>query len=371
VHMRNLVLILMAALEVTFGHEASAQCFKLRVIRNVVSVKEVALAKGKCPRNTIAKSSLRGSDGTNAPSIYGDGSAGAFSNSAVLTFSEPNPQFSTFSNSGTLTIPSGAVIRISGDFINTGTINIKTAAYPGYEDLASTSGAIVPMQQPPIAGLGRSAAGNGEFGADGTDRLGGNGGVGFQAEIARNLFFPGPYGGGGGGSCIANGAGYGGGYGGGTVVFIVGGSVNNDAGSINARGGDALTVGGGGGGGGVIIVAARESISSAGTMNVSGGNAGASDTVCAPGGGGGGGMIKLISPSIGSVGTQVVSGGAGGTGGVTSNVVISGGGGGGPGHGNGAAGSNAKDSGSTGTGSAGTSGAAYSISADPGSLLKG
>jgi hypothetical protein len=369
--MRIKVFLTVAITLGSLWHDATAQCFQFRVVKSAATVKEVPLKRGKCPAGTIAKSKLTGAAGADAPSIYGDGSAGAFDNSISMTLSVSNPQFTSFTNSGTLSIPSGTVIRVQGNFVNQGTINVTKAATPGYINVSGTTGALIAKQQSPGSGLASGPAGNAEFGADGSDRLGGRGGYGFQPELARNLFRPGLYGGGGGGSCVDNGIGYGGAYGGGSIVFLVEGTFVNDTGTINAPGGSGAT-GGGGGGGGIIIVGSKTSISSAGTMNASGGDGGSGglDTVCAPGGGGGGGMIKFVSPIITSVGTRNVAGGSGGPSITTSNVVISGGGGGGGSLADGGSGATAKDSGLSGAGSAGTAGGTYSVVADPGALFR-
>ena len=359
---------------VTLGswwHDATAQCFQFRVVKSAATVKEVPVKRGKCPPGTIAKSKLTGAAGADAPSLYGDGSAGVFDNATSSTLSVSNPQFTSFANSGTLFIPSGSVIRVQGDFVNTGTINVGKAATPGNIAVSDISGVLIAKQQAPGSGLASGPAGNAEFGAEGSDRLGGRGGYGFQPELARNLLRPGLYGGGGGGSCVDNGIGYGGAYGGGSIVFLVEGSFVNDTGTINATGGSGAT-GGGGGGGGIIIVGAKSSISNAGTMNASGGSGGSggTDTLCASGGGGGGGMIKFVSPTITSVGIRNVAGGSGGPSITTSNVFISGGGGGGGSLGDGGSGATAKHVGASGAGMAGIAGGVYNVVADPGALFR-
>lgn len=387
--MRNIKIWVVFVAALTINSSAHSQCIQFGISKNKITVKEVAFKRGKCGRNAITKSTITGAtgtsgtngtngtngsngsngtngiDGVDAPSIYGDGSAGVFNNAGVVSLSGPNLQFTSFTNSGSLTIESGAVIRVTGNFINTGTIGVATSASGGRVEFHDEAGLLNPAIRSPSTGNAKSNPQGGELGSNAHSRYFGLGGEGMSATGANVIFFPGKNGGGGGAGAYQGS----GGDGGGSIVFLVGGTFTNDTGTINALG-TSLNVCTGGGGGGIIIVASHTSISSAGTMNVSGGAGGAGSTACAPGGGGGGGFIKLIAPSIIATGSQTVSGGTGGALSTISGSVISGGSGGGGSYGSGGGGADAPTSGSTAAGSSGGTGAALSVVADPGALFR-
>lgn len=77
-------------------------------------------------------------------------------------------------------------------------------------------------------------------------------------------------------------------------------------------GGGARGKGGGGGGGSVELVAKR--LVNTGTITLSGGAVGATNTQSMGGGGGGGASVRVVAPSVALTGTINVSGGAGGAG---------------------------------------------------------
>jgi hypothetical protein len=219
----------------------------------------------------------------------------------------------------TLIVPSGTVIRATGNVTISGTLQVAANPNAG-------------------AGIGTSSPGCDESGA-GTQEPGG---AGFgNSLIARLLVSPGMIGGGVGG-CL----GYGG-NGGGTVVILASGPITiASSGSIRADGAAAFNPGyggspaydGGGGGGGIVVLASRTSIANSATLSAQGGNGADGDSAgtggpngnvnTGAGGGGGGGIISLLAPSI-TVGTAQYNGGAAGKVGIYSFGYAGGGGGGG------------------------------------------
>jgi len=123
-----------------------------------------------------------------------------------------------------------------------------------------------------------------------------------------------------------------GGNGGGCIAVVAGGAITVSATStLSARGqaggsypsatGVAAMMGCSGGSGGTVILRSNQSLSMAGTINVSGGvggGAGCAGVGCngglGGGNGGGGGTVVLQSPSTSNTGTVTLTGGAGGTG---------------------------------------------------------
>jgi hypothetical protein len=280
--------------------------------------------------------------------LYGDGSDGIGSFGTVdWTLSPPAStlQFTNLTVSGMLTVPSGLVIRATGNVSITGQLVVAPNTNAG-------------------AGIGSSAAtlGNNSVGL---------GGAAVSPLFARLGVSPGSAGGGIGpytNSNVPNPAG-----GGGTVVIIALGSITIGAtGTIRADGANgnaavpSTSIGGGGGGGGVIILASKTGITNGGTISAVGGkgaDALAGATGSAPSGGGGGGVVNLLAPTI-TNGAINVSGGAAGSG-TNSNANTAFGGGGG---GSGGAGGN---SGNIGTNAAaGGTGSIYTkVTSDPSPLF--
>ncbi len=251
--------------------------------------------------------------------VYGDGSDGA-GNFATADWTSSPPtntlQFSSLTVTGTLTVPSGLVIRVTGPVSISGQIKIAPNTNAG-------------------AGIGSTAAtlGNNSIGA---------GGAAVSALLARLMVNPGSAGGGIGpyNFITPNNAG-----GGGTVVIVAAGAIAiNSGGSIQANGstgtpgvlfnGSNGSVGGGGGGGGVIVLASKTSITNSGTLSATGGNGAdaLTDPVNGTGasGGGGGGVINLLAPAV-TAGTLSVNGGSPGAGTNSGSLTGYGGGGGGSG----------------------------------------
>jgi hypothetical protein len=259
-----------------------------------------------------------GAAGPQGGAIYGDGSDGAGSFGTANWVSSPPSstlQFTTLSITGTLTVPSGTVIRATGSVTISGSIVAATNANAGM-------------------GIGSSLAA--------TDTLGStsvSGGAAINSLFARLLVNPGAVGGGIG---PANGAGCSIAAGGGTVVILAQGSITvNSGASIHADGQAGTSPsscggeGGGGGGGGIIVLASKTSITNNGTISAAGG-AGANAVAGTSGsGGGGGGIINLLAPSI-TAGTLTVAGGAAGSNADHSGFAGGGGGSGGAGGNSGA-----------------------------------
>jgi hypothetical protein len=255
--------------------------------------------------------------------VYGDGSDGAGSFGTVDWTSAPPAstlQFTNLTITGTLTVPSGLVIRATGNVTISGQIKVASNTNAG-------------------AGIGSSPA------AVGNNSIAAGGGA-VSPLFARLMVSPGPLGGGVGPFSDHNAANPAGG--GGTIVIVAAGSITiNATGSIRADGDNgrpavpSSSIGGGGGGGGVIVLASRTGITNNGVMTALGGNGANAlpdpSTGTGASGGGGGGVISLFAPVI-SVGTAIVNGGAAGSGiNATSGYGGGGGGSGGAGGSSGAA----------------------------------
>ena len=274
--------------------------------------------------------------------LYGDGSAGALNITTNTdwnaSFPGANLQFTSINVSAgvTLTVPSGTVLRATGNVTINGTINVLQAA----ADNGSFS---------PVAGVALSAAANPAAGV-GLTRL----------SAARLATLPVL----GGGAGARNG-GNTGGEGGGSFAIYALGSINiAGTGAINANGANAVNLqtaatgipGGGGGAGGVIVLLGKASINVAGAVRSNAGNGangfdGNGGNAEGGGGGGGGGIIHLLSSTSPSVtGTTATAGGVAGANAGASATINNGGGGGACGGNGGSAGS------TTTTASAGSTG---------------
>jgi Collagen triple helix repeat (20 copies) len=247
-----------------------------------------------------------------ALAVFGDGSGGALnvpvstaldlSNTAVVN-SQPfktNLQFTTITVAGTLIVPSGTVLRATGDVVVTGTIAVQQ----GVEDTGGGH---------PPAGVARGAPGS--F----------HGGTGIPLISASRVTRPGFAAGGAGDASVTAGTG---GAGGGSLVIATKGNVSiPSGGTIAANGTNGATTatpgdfgGPGGGAGGIIVIAAKGNITVSGNLRANGGNGGnavnsnGGTTGAGGGGGGGGGIIHLLSTNpISVTGTVQANGGAPGT----------------------------------------------------------
>ncbi len=240
--------------------------------------------------------------------LYGDGSAGTFQPQASLDLGTdagvaalpggPNLQFTNIHvpTGVTLTVPSGTILRATGNVVIAGNLVVRPGAMGG---------------DYPVPGISRGMPGF--FGGVGVGRL-------EAAHLGLPRFGGGP----GARDWSGNNTG---GDGGGSVIIAAQGTVVV-TGSIRADGTNSTnpTVpgvganGGGGGGGGVVIVASKSSISvhAGGTISVRGGNGsngwdGNGGDGEGGGGGGGGGLVHLIAPAPAAVSGAIhVNGGVGG-----------------------------------------------------------
>jgi hypothetical protein len=304
------------------------------------------------------------------PRVFGDGSAGAKVVNADETLLDANPQYTDFvvEEGVTLTIASGAVIRVTGTFTNRGTIVVNTGA-EGADRTGFDSTTLDGSTRPPQAGFSTRAAGSGEIGGSAAGRSAGVGGDGLSEFESRVTLRLGVNAGGGGGAGRDAG-----GDGGGALTVIAFGKISND-GVIRAEGGDGSS-GAGGGGGGAIILASKTNVTIAhgATLSTCGGAGGGAADGEGPGGGGGGGIVHAIAPEIVNAGAVDVTGGAAGAGGADGSVtasIRSGGGGGGAGAGKGGDGGGVSSGASADPSDAGAGASGFWLmtTADPTSLL--
>ncbi len=365
---------------VAFGAvEATAQTPAGVVICKKTSDGNLTLRNRRCRTGETKVSnisSLVGQDGADGSlRIYGDGSSGplAVSSSTSFTAGSVN-QFTDCSVAAgvTLTVPSGATIRCSGTFTNDGTITVSPSAYQSVQlgSIAAASGGIQAALRAPSGpglGMGRTAGSLGGYGTNGALIAGGPAGFGMSSSTAKNILKPGLFGGGSGGT------GYGsfGSDGGGTLTILAAGAITNN-GTIAANGEDPVgNTGGGGGAGGIIILASKTSVTNAAgaRIEVTGSDGAAASSSRGAGGGGGGGIVHLLAPTITDAGTVDVSGGAAGASGTVSAAYRSGGGGGGSCGGGGGAGDDVASGNSSSGAGAGTVGLSLTTQADPTSLF--
>lgn len=266
-----------------------------------------------------------GATGPQGPSgalaLYGDGSAGAFtvSSDANLILNSSalgglTAEFTDFTvNAGvTLTVPSGTVIKCTGNCTINGTITVEKAASNGHP------------------GIGMSP---GSLNAGGT-------GIASWFQSGTNFLRIPPYGGGAGAKPNAT---LTGGEGGGSFAVYAQGSINISAtGRIEANGVSSTQTapvgigvpGGGGGAGGLIVLVSKSTITLSGVLRANAGNGsngydGNAGNAEGGGGGGGGGLIAMVTPTSPTItgATQTSAGTAGQTGGASATINPGGGGG--------------------------------------------
>lgn len=350
---------------------------KLKVVGGYVNVVGALKTYPKCPSThteVLDTDELKGEKGEQGADgslrIYGDGSSGALNVSSNVTLNSANTQFTNISieAGATFSVPSGTVLRCTGNFVNKGTLKVQNYAWGGIHS-ATTSGMFTINSGFANPGIIPGAASNGAWGNSTTAMYGGYASTGVYggAAQARQILKPGPLGGGGGGAGGLVGA-----PGGGTITVLCRGSITNQ-GKIDAQGAKPLfDLGDGGGGGGIVILASRTSVvnDANGIIDVRGGDGGDSYEGAAAGGGGGGGWTHFIAPSIQSNGKIFILGGYFGHGyaAVTTSRRFAGGAGG-AGYGSGGYGGNANTNNSATEGSKGASGIALETIADPTSLF--
>ncbi|MGB8170173.1 MAG: DNRLRE domain-containing protein, partial [Chthoniobacteraceae bacterium] len=215
--------------------------------------------------------------------VYGDGSAGAFSGSGVLDTG--NPQFTDFTVTGTLAVPSGTTIRCTGTFTNLGTIIVA----PAGGTISSGGQASATSAQPGIARQSATAS---------DSRTSRGTGLALPTGSLRSSASVGSLGGGSGAQHVSRNFGnIAPAFGGGAIRILSKGAMQT--GNIQANGQDAAHSAAGGGGGGVVIVASASSNLVTGQIAATGGNGGSGlPPTYGGGGGGGGGLIRLLAPSV-------------------------------------------------------------------------
>lgn len=236
--------------------------------------------------------------------IYGDGSAGVrtMSGPVVLdSFLDANGiaslQFESLTiNAGaTLTVPSGTVIRCSGEFVNNGTILIEHAAFGN----ALGNGELGLARTFPSEAADVAVPNSPERAAGGLSRV-------KEADARFALLNPGVLGGSGG--SLSDGP-----EGGGTLLVLARGRILNN-GLINGDGAEAT-----GAGGGIIVLAsvtevingAQGIIAARGANGIPATGGGTGFPMRTAGGGGGGGIVRLLAPVVLNSGNITVAGGPG------------------------------------------------------------
>lgn len=309
------------------------------------------------PQGAAGAQGPAGADGN--PSLFGNGSGGAKTFAFSATLADTNLQYTDFlvETGVTLTVPSGAVIRCTGTFTNSGTIVVQTSARGG--TCSATSPTVDMAYAPAHPGVAISSAASGEYGSNAATRAGGFGGFAIGSWAARYIVQPGANAGGGGGGALSAI----GGSGGGSLTILAETAVFN-YGTITANGaaGPARC---GGGAGGMVILSSSGVVANVATINANGGNGGNNDANGGAGGGGGGGIVHLIAPTI-VIGTVNVQGGSNGAVGVAVTAdPRQGGGGGGACGGNGGTGGNVNAAGTAGAATAGSVGLSIQTYLDP------
>jgi len=247
------------------------------------------------PQGLQGPQGAAGASGLSA--VYGDGSDGALTISAPTDWTVNPPsgtlQFSsiTINSGGSLTVPSGLVLRVTGGVTVSGSIVV-----------APTSRVLV----------GQSYQGGGScapLAAGATEGQSKYIGVAALSPMAARALLK------------TSDIGYalvGTGAGGGITILAAGPIAINASGSISATGPSGAVNSYGtlysASAGGVIVLASRTSIDNLGVLTANGGNGVNGEGPSYPssaGGGGGGGVVHLLGPSI-AVGMINVAGGSGG-----------------------------------------------------------
>lgn len=271
--------------------------------------------------------------------IYGDGSAGALHITGVTNLTDINTQYTniTIDSGAQLLVPSGSILRCTGNFINNnnGNLTILSGSYGGYLNSAASTNVYTAASRSAHPGAGFVNAMNGELGSAAAIIRGGLITLGLSgAALGPTALINSNLGGGGGGASSGQG-----GAGGGNLKILCAGSIVNN-GNISAVPYPG-SAGSGGGAGGIIVLASKSSITASVTssFDVYGGSGGSGSVNYAPGGGGGGGAVILIAPAISNSATLHDNGGSAGTNAtLVSDQLAFGGGAGGASFGNGGAG---------------------------------
>ncbi|MCB0335279.1 MAG: hypothetical protein KDD62_03210, partial [Bdellovibrionales bacterium] len=219
---------------------SSAQADTSLCIRNRVRIKGPSVnlkralplaTTGQCPKGT----SEVGSGFLTNARLFGDGSSGILNvteDTELATASTHLYSKVSIAVGATLTVQSGTVLKVSGEFINQGTVEVSPYAMGGKHlifDLGLSS--LEDGRANP--GIAPGVAGRGDFGQSTAFLYGGNFTQGFGSAL---ILHPGPLGGGGGaigGQSREFGfLGSGGGTGGGTFTVLAANGITN-TGTIN------------------------------------------------------------------------------------------------------------------------------------------
>lgn len=324
-----------------------------------------------CPVGTVKLEQI--------PSLFGTGSAGAFSASGRVSLRGAargfNYNFTNFTvrQGAELTVPSGTVIRCTGAFENNGTISVTnnaSAARRHYSSPTVTHPSERPAAPSYFGGISESGAVTSSV-----DTIAGGASALPRTTLSTyKITTPGLVGGGGGGAALETA-----GAGGGIIFILCKGSVTNN-GIIQASGDAAssgdIAGGGGGGAGGIVVIASARQIENTGSIYAYGEQGGDSlqnvNYAVAPGGGGAGGVIELVAPRISAGEGLTVSGGRAGeliTSSVNGAAVKMSGGAGGSLVSRGGAGGSITDGTTIGAAADGEDGATILIQADPVQIL--
>src|SRR5262245_42963817 len=112
----------------------SAQCLSDRDGNGEVTVNEIVCSVRNSLGGCAAQSpGCAPVGGAGVPSIYGDGSAGLLSvaDGAMLQLNQVNTQYSSITVDGTLFVPSGTTLRVTGNVTVNGIIYVSTYAHAG------------------------------------------------------------------------------------------------------------------------------------------------------------------------------------------------------------------------------------------------
>ncbi|HNZ02783.1 MAG TPA: hypothetical protein PLY68_09840 [Myxococcota bacterium] len=289
-----------------------------------------------------------------ADPVFGSGESGQLNITTPTVWNATDAarvtaQYSSITISSSLSVPSGTMLRCSGNFTltSTGSITVRS----GYDGITFD-----PMNAAPGLALSTASGSNGliSLKLPATE----------AAQIMRAPALSGTSGALGSGVIT-------GGFGGGGLTIRAKGIVSI-AGSIIADGAAGATgvqgAGGGGGSGGFVILMSKTSISNTGAIAARGGNGGAATQssgglLRSGGAGGGGGIVHMVAPAI-TAGTVHLNGGTAGANAAGGASSLDGKGGGGLG-GNG--GNPGLDGGSSGPGEAGLQ--LQTVTANPENLV--
>jgi hypothetical protein len=288
------------------------------------------------PQGATGAQGLPGAKGDTGPQglpgtlgVYGTGADGALTINGNVDWTANPPagslQFTDITVNGTLTVPSGLVLRVTGNVTINGAIHVGNGA-------GTQSFVFSPLQDSQL--LKPSPLIGGQLGtfvppaSPGTPSILGFGGGSFALYAEGNVTVAA------GGAVLANGTSAtqgvptippsnvpGSGGGGGGMVILLAKGVLTVNGTVQANGGNGASGadlggttpdgGGGGGGGGLVHLLASSVFTNSGTVQAQGGAAGASGAANTGGGGNGGNGAGIGGRGAGSGSNPAQAGAAG------------------------------------------------------------